>query len=831
MLDLRMFKLRSQAQRRLASLLRSLRSGLRLATINTSLSLRTARNPIVSFCRLFGFRGWLWLLVWLVGVRAHAGVDFNRDIRPILAEKCFACHGPDSAGRKGELRLDQPDGLTDRGVVKPDQPGDSLLLIRIASAEPDEQMPPAKTGKKVTERERALLQQWIREGAKFDSHWAYRPLVKPIDAKVGDSGWPVDWIDRYVLSRLEAESVRPAPPADSRTLVRRLYFDLVGLPPTPADFRAFVDSKDPDPVGALVDRLLASQHFGERMAVFWLDLVRYADTVGYHGDQEHQASPYRDYVIHAFNRNLPFDQFTREQLAGDLLPTPTEEQRIATCYNRLLQTSHEGGVQRKEYLAIYAADRIRNLSGAWLGATVGCAQCHDHKYDPYTMKDFYSLAAYFADVDEEKHLIKGNDQSPTRRDPELLVLPKASQARFAEIQRELADVQAQPQTPTRARRTAELQGERTRLEKTGRLVMVTQSVSPRTVRILPRGNWQDETGPIVTPAPPAFLDRKRPTKTRQNRLDLANWLTDAETGAGALTARVLVNRLWALYFGQGLSKSLDDLGSQGEPASHPELLDALAYELIRSKWNVKHLVRLMVSSQVYRQASAGRPELASADPENRWLARQNAWRLPAEFVRDNALAVAGLLVTEVGGVSARPYQPTGYYRYLNFPPRDYEVDRSRQQYRRGVYMHWQRQFLHPMLKAFDAPSREECTAQRSRSNTAMAALVALNDPTFVEAARGLATRALRERTGADGERLPWMFEQATLRTPTAEELRILEQLLADARSTFQHAPANADAFLKIGLAPRAEGIQPTEMAAWAIVGRAILNLGESMTRE
>src|SRR5262245_42094523 len=459
------------------------------------------------------------------------------------------------------------------------------------------------------------------------------------------------------------------------------------------------------------------------MATYWLDLVRYADTVGYHGDQDHHATPYRDYVIDAFNLNLPFDQFTREQLAGDLLPNPTTDQKIATCYNRLLQTSHEGGVQPKEYLAIYAADRVRNLSAVWMGATVGCAQCHDHKFDPYTSRDFYSLAAFFADVDEERHLRGGgSDTVPTKRPPEIPVHTKRERQRLADFDARIADLEKRPADDEQKKQLAALTKQRDSLRKATRLVMVTQAVTPRTVRILPRGNWLDESGPVVDPAVPAFLG-KLPADRRATRLDLANWLTDAKAGAGGLTARVFVNRLWYLCFGVGLSKSLEDFGGQGEPPVYPELLDNLAVEFVESGWDVKHMVKLIVTSRSYRQASLESPALRDRDPENRLYARQGRWRLPAEMVRDNALAASGLLVVDVGGGVAKPYQPAGYYRHLNFPKREYVSDTDVRQWRRGVYVHWQRQYLHPMLRAFDAPVREECTAQRPRSNTPLAALV------------------------------------------------------------------------------------------------------------
>ncbi len=749
---------------------------------------------------------------------AEKPIDFNRDVRPILSDKCFACHGPDKKHRKADLRLDVEKDALASGVLAPGKPAESSLVERI-TAEKTGRMPPVKSGKKLTPTEIDILKRWIASGAKYATHWAFVPPVKHAPPTTRHP--TASWIDAFVLARLEREGLAPSPPADRRTLARRLHFDLTGLPPPPEEVDAFIADTSPDAGEKLVDRLLASEHFGERMASYWLDQVRYADTVGYHGDQDHHAAPYRDYVIDAFNRNLAFDQFTREQLAGDLLPNPTTDQKIATCYNRLLQTSHEGGVQPKEYLAIYAADRVRNLSAVWMGATVGCAQCHDHKFDPYTARDHYALAAFFADVDEEKHLRGGGtDTVPTKRPPEIPVHTRRERERLADLEAKIATAS-----------TPDLVKERDALRKAQRLVMVTQALpTPRTMRVLPRGNWLDDSGPVVEPAIPAFLG-KLDTKGRATRLDLANWLTDAKTGVGGLTARVFVNRLWYLFFGAGLSRSLEDFGGQGEPPTHPELLDALAVAFVESGWDVKHLVKLIVMSRAYQQSSAERDDLRERDPENHLLARQGRWRLPAESIRDTALFASGLIVLDVGGLRARPYQPAGYYRHLNFPKRTYVADTDAKQWRRGVYVHWQRQFLHPMLKAFDAPTREECTARRPRSNTPLAALVLLNDPTFVECARVLAQRTLAEAGPTDADRLSFAFRQATARRPDAFERETLTKLLATNRATYQADAKAAGALLKVGLAPLPKDVGPAELAAWTAVCRVVLNLSETLTRE
>ena len=761
------------------------------------------------------------------GFFAHvlaAEIDFNRDIRPILSQNCFACHGPDGEHREADLRFDTRDGATgsrDGAVaIVPGQPDEGQMMARILSTDPDEIMPPPKAHKTLTPEEIAALRQWISDGAPYDQAWAYVPPKGNPPPAVQDTTWPKNQVDHFILHRLESESLKPTPDADRRTGLRRLSFDLTGLPPSPDVLRAFEADPSKKAWEKQVNRLLNSSAFGERMAMFWLDLVRYADTVGYHGDQDHNISPYRDYVIDAFNDNLRFDQFTREQLAGDLLPNPTLDQKIASGYNRLLQTSHEGGVQPKEYLAIYAADRIRNVSGVWMGATVGCAQCHDHKYDPYTLKDFYSMVAFFADIDEAQHFKVGSNSLPTKRPPEIKVLSKRDRGRLAKIDAALAK---DPENAT-------LKTERAEWLKRERMTMISVAIQPRPIRILPRGNWLDDSGEIVQPAVPAFMGSLE-TEGRATRLDLADWLVDAEKGVGGLTARVFVNRLWYLFFGEGLSRSLEDFGGQGEPPKvYPELLDALAVEFIRSDWDVKHMVRLLVMSRAYQQASVANEVTMRRDPENRFFGRQMRYRLPAEMIRDNALAISGLLVDEVGGASVKPYQPAGYYRHLNFPQRKYAEHKDTRQWRRGVYVHWQRMFLHPMLKAFDAPSREECTPKRPRSNTPTAAIALLNDPTFVEAARVFAERLLQMNKANDETRLRHAFEWVTSRQPDASEKQMLLALLLAARQDGQRDPKAAEALLAVGLAPRQEGLPPGEVAAWTQVSRALLNLNECVTR-
>ncbi len=759
-------------------------------------------------------------------------LQYNQDIRPILSDKCFYCHGPDEEDRQADLRLDLEESAKEAAIV-PGKPGESELIARILSADPDTKMPPPDSRKSLSEDEIARIQQWVEQGAVYQPYWAYVP---PLLHAVPDvkSNWPRNEIDAFILNRIQEESLQPAEATDPVTLIRRLSFDLIGLPPSIEEVDAFVADHSEEKYEALVDRLLDSPRYGERMAMYWLDLVRYADTVGYHGDQDHHISPYRDWVIDAFNANLPFDQMTREQLAGDLLPDATLQQKIATGYNRLLQTTHEGGLQPKEYLAIYAADRVRNVSAVWMGATVGCAQCHNHKFDPYTAKDFYSLAAFFADVDEAQHFKSGSNALPTNRPPEILVPTEEQTTQLESVQTKLKALEADVSKPgvdqdKLKELLKEAKNEQAALQKQIRKTMVTVSIKPREMRLLPRGNWLDETGPIVQPAVPEFMGRLN-AEGRATRLDLANWLCDLEHGTGGLTARVQVNRLWYLMLGTGLARDLDDFGGQGEAPVHPELLDHLAIEFIKSGWDIKVMLKHIVMSSTYRQSSGGSPEMFKRDPYNQLFARQSSYRLPAEMVRDTALSISELLVLDYGGASVKPYQPAGYYRHLNFPTREYEAHTDARQWRRGVYMHWQRQFLHPMLKSLDAPSREECTAERPRSNTPLAALVLLNDPTFVEAARSFAERILKEGGSEDTVRLQFAFRSGVGRHPDQAELELLQQLLVSSRESQAANEISTLEILKVGQSKPDSTLNQIELSLWTTIARAILNLNETFSR-
>ncbi|MBI3824274.1 MAG: DUF1553 domain-containing protein [Planctomycetes bacterium] len=781
------------------------------------------------------------LLPSVVAAQPPHKIEFNRDIRPILSNNCFVCHGPDNNLRKAKLRLDDEKDAHAKVITK-GEPLISEMFTRLVTDEPGKKMPPAKSKKQLTKAEIQLIFDWIEQGAKYEPHWS---LIAPKKHEVPKvKGSPGNDIDRFIIARLEKEGLKLSDEADPRTLIRRLSFDLTGLPPTPDEVGDFVKeyagAKREAAYGKVVDRLLASKHFGERMAVHWLDVVRYADTAGYHSDNDRNVWMYRDWVINAFNTNKRFADFAREQIAGDLLPNATNEQKIASGHNRLLQTTEEGGSQAKEYTAKYAADRVRNFSAGWLGLTLGCTECHDHKYDPFTTKEFYKLASFFADIQEV----------PVGRQPPTPITTKDSQDKIKKFDDDIAAIQKEIATGPKDRgkesqkKLGELQKQRAAYLLTVPSTLITTSGNPRVIRMLKRGNWLDESGEIVAPGVPAALNplpspppggrgaggeggAAVKDKKRATRLDLADWLVASEN---PLAARVFVNRLWMLYFGHGIVKTADDFGALGAWPTHPELLDWLALDFQASGGDFKRSIKLIVMSSTYRQSSKSSPELRQRDPYNQLVARQGRFRLDAEFVRDNALAISGLLVPKIGGPSVKPYQPAGYWRYLNFPTREWMNDKGESQYRRGLYTWWQRTFLQPSLLAFDASNREECTVERPRSNTPQQALVLLNDPTYVEASRVFAEKIIRA-SGKTPDRIQTAYRLALQRQATAAEIDILTKLVEKHRTHYEANPKEADALLGVGYRPAAKDIRPTELAAWTSVARTILNLHETITRD
>ncbi len=999
-------------------------------------------------------------------------VQYNRDIRPILSDNCFKCHGPDQRLREAELRLDDRAVAIERGALVSGEPDESEIIARIESGDSDSVMPPPESNKSLTTQQKKLLRKWVEQGAKYEIHWSYLPPTRPqIPAASAETQSP-NPVDRFVASQLAVHKLAANAEANRATLLRRLNLDLVGLPPTLEEQQVFLADNSPDAYARAVDRLLASPHFGERMAISWLDVARYADTVGYHGDQNQNVFAYRDWVIDAINRNMPFDRFTEYQLAGDLIENPTNESRTASCFNRLNMMTREGGAQPKEYISKYSADRVRTVAGAWLGSTLGCAECHDHKYDPFSTRDFYQMSAFFADLKQwgvyqdygytpnpdlkgwtndhpfppeivvpvpylERRLAKlqeerdrlafeavrkgENDKSkfaersewratlaeflgrnatgwePTtaslvgpvegltmesaadssliltgeKIDDVVLSVSNVSHT-IATIRFELLENPEEPsQIFAKPNQTANLQftwetvaadGKKTplaihfsdakekvpvyfnnsqllgignlwrvpaqsspgssacwildrplRLENGDSLsisikensarhfrisysplvpadasqpdqwsseldglqrdarqseftsaslvrqwvltalqadqersalrkleqqirecrngvtpVQVSEPQSPLETRVLLRGNWQDESGDVVLPAVPHFLPQVAAKNDRRlTRLDLAHWLTAPEN---PLTARVQMNRLWKHFFGEGLSPVLDDLGIQGQYPSHPELLDWLAIEFRESGWDFKHMVRLIAMSTTYRQSSQPSAEARERDPKNLWLSHQNARRLEAEIIRDNALAAAGLINLDIGGPPVFPYQPPGYYEHLQFPDREYQNDADDRRFRRGVYMHWQRTFLHPMLANFDAPPREECTGMRNEANTPLQALTLLNDPAFVEAATSMAENNLATDGLDDATRIGKLFQAALARSASQAEIAAMKIFLETQRAAFKADPESADRFTKRIEIDVENATDKVELASWASVCRVILNLHETITR-
>ncbi len=777
--------------------------------------------------------GFLFLLSGVA--TADDKLSFNRDVRPILSENCFKCHGPDANARKSKLRLDVRESATeDRGgyfAIDTKFPEESEVVLRIHTEDADDHMPPPDSGKFLTEEQKAILARWIDEGAVYEPHWAYiEPKREPLP-KASRKDWSQNPIDRFVLARLDAGGLEPAPEADPIRLLRRVSFDLIGLPPTQTEVDAYEWAPAEERYDAAVDRLLASPHYGERMAMGWLDVVRYADTTGYHSDDPRDMSPYRDYVIAAFNDNKPFDQFTIEQIAGDQFPEPTSEQQIASGYNRLNQITSEGGAQPKEYLAKYMADRVRNLGSVWMGATLGCAECHDHKFDPITTKNFYQFGAFFADIEE----VGKYDHGGTAYAPVIYFPTAEEEKRLAEFEERRAEVGKASATTDEEKkfkddRLKAIRDEVRKYKTTVRSTLVTKTVAPREIRVLPRGNWLDESGEVVEPGTPEFLPPLKTAGARATRMDLARWLVERDN---PLTARTFVNRLWAQFFGQGLAPIVDDLGRQGRWPSHPELLDWLAVEFMDSGWDVKHIVRLIVTSNTYKQSTQRDEAAIARDPSNHLLAGQNPRRLDAEMVRDNALTIGGLMLAEVGGRSAKPYQPEGYYRdtYLSVgKPHTYEADSGSMQYRRGVYTFWKRTFPHPSMLAFDAPTREECTAARTVSNTPQQALALLNDPSYLESARAFAAQIMEYGGDSTESRVAFAANRALSRPPTEAELGILAELHARQVETYRTATSEAEALLSIGQWRAPEELDHAELAAWTQVARVLLNTQEAITR-
>ena len=758
--------------------------------------------------------------------RTPARPGFNRDIRPILSDACFHCHGPDQNTREAGLRLDVRDdatSATESGAVAivPGHPEKSEVVRRIFSTDEDDRMPPDRSHKSLTPRQKEVLSHWIAQGAEYQNHWAYEPVQRPPVPTPNDHP-----VDAFIRQRLATENLRAAEEADRVTLIRRATLDLTGLPPSLVEVDAFLNDTAPGAWERVIDRLMASPHYGERMAIDWLDAARYADTNGYQVDRDRSLHPWRDWVIQAFNENKRFDQFTLEQLAGDLLPNATVAQRVATGFNRNHMINEEGGVTEEEFLANYTADRVETTATVWLAQTFNCARCHDHKFDPLTQRDFYSLKAFFHNVSEKG---AGDYSKPANvSSPPFLPVPGPDLA--AKISAIKTDIeQAAPdQSPEGKARVAALTKSLEEAENAVPVTLVMDDAMPRDTFILLRGAF-DQPGEKVTATTPAIMPPMSDSLPR-NRLGLARWLVDP---AHPLTARVTVNRYWQMLFGTGLVATAEDFGSQGEPPSHPELLDWLAAEFISSGWDTKAMLRLLVTSATYRQSSKFTPAARERDPDNRLLARGPRFRLPGEFVRDQALAASGLLATKIGGPSVKPYHPPGLYEQITEGSGTtvYVPGKGEDLHRRSLYTYWKRSVPNPAMMLFDAPFRETCVMRRPRTNTPLQALNLLNDPTYVEASRRLAQRMLLEGGASTSSRLTHGFRLVTARHPRPAEMTILTASLERTLLDFQADQAGAEALLQVGEATTQPGLNAAELAAYTTVASTLLNLDETVTKE
>jgi hypothetical protein len=750
-------------------------------------------------------------------------VRYNRDIRPILSNRCFKCHGPDL--KKGGLDLTGHDTAvkklkTGAIAIVPGKGHLSELIARV-TADEGERMPPK--GDPLTPQQVETLKHWINQGAVYEDHWAYVKPARPPLPAVKKKEWVRNGIDAFVLARLEQEGLSPAPEADRAALLRRASFDLTGLPPTPDEVDTFVNDKSADAYEKSIDRLLASPHYGEHQARYWLDQARYADTNGYEKDDRRTIWPYRDWVIRAFNRDLPFDQFTIEQIAGDLLPDATQEQKVATGFHRNTMVNTEGGTDDEEFRVAALVDRVNTTMEVWMGLTMACAQCHNHKFDPFTQKEYYQLLAFFNNSEDrgrstEPHLAVFSGEAYERTQTlseQASSLQKALgaaslvfgisggrgvQDRLAMIQRVQAGIKANAST-----------------------LVMKEMTKPRTTRVMLRGNFKN-LGDTVMAATPAKLNPFR-KEWPANRLGLAKWLVDPDN---PLTARVSINRLWARYFGKGFVETSEDFGVQGELPTHPELLDWLATEFIERKWSLKAIQKLVVTSATYRQSSRVTQEMHRRDPFNRLLARGPRFRLDAEAVRDNALAISGLLTRKFGGPSVFPYQPDGIW-FNPYSGDRWVMSKDGDQYRRGLYTFWRRTAPYAAFTAFDAPSREICTERRPRTNTPLQALATLNDKVFVEASAALARRMWKEAKG-DEARAIRGFRLCVARAPSAKERDVLLALYRETLDKYRKDAKAAEAMAKGGGQPIPEGADVAELAAWTVVANVLLNLDETITK-
>ena len=798
-----------------------------------------------NLCSAFRFASLVGIL-WLPAAHAQQRIRFDHDVRPILSNHCWSCHGQDESARQAGLRLDQRDaalvaGESGNAAIVPGKPAESELIKRIHSHDPEVLMPPANAKKSLTEQQKLILEQWVKEGAEFTAHWAYTPPIRPEVPKTKQNSWPKNPIDAFVLKRLEDGQLSPREEAAPHVWLRRVTLDLTGLPPSIEELDAFedelkTDAKE-DVYAEVVDRLLKSPRYGERMAMQWLDAARYADTNGYNNDETRTMWPWRDWVIKAFTDGMPYDQFLTEQLAGDLLPDATVSQRVATGFSRNHVLTTEGGIFEEEYHVEYVADRVHTTATVFLATSFQCARCHDHKYDPLTQKEYYQFAAFFNNVPD-----KVVSYNQARMAEPLLRLPTPEQqveldridSLSKDVDAELTRLAAQvgTDTTTLMAKKATFAEQRKKLESEIPATMVmAEPAESRAIFVLKRGQY-DQRGEQVTAGFPIALVSPdvsvlTPKDRTLNRLQLAQWLTNL---GHPLTARVAVNRWWEMLFGVGIVETAEDFGIQGALPSHPELLDWLATEIMQQGWDQRRILKLIVTSATYRQSSNVSATQLQHDPRNEFLGRSPRYRLPAETVRDTALFVSGLLKEKIGGPSVKPYQPDGLWEDVSVERRDkYVADSGDGLYRRSMYTFWKRTCPPPGMAAFDAPDRETCVVRRVRTNTPMQALLLLNDPTYVEAARKLAERILLSST-SNHDRMNLAFRIVLTRAPSDTEQTTLQEILDEAHTHFAANPATANELLSVGQSAWDVKLDPVDLAAWTTAMSVLLNLDESISK-
>jgi mono/diheme cytochrome c family protein len=798
-------------------------------------------------------------------------VRFNEQVRPLLSDRCFACHGPDAKRREADLRLDLREHAIGDGDgpagISPGNPEASPIWERITSSDSDQQMPPPSAKKpKFTEAERELIRRWIEEGAEYEGHWAFLPLRTATPPREPSSTHP---IDAFIRTRLSAAGITPSPPADRATLLRRVTLDLTGVLPCPEDVAAFENDSREDAYVRVIDRLLASPQYGERWGRHWLDQARYADSNGYAIDAPRDMWPYRDWVIDAFNRDMPFDQFTVEQLAGDLLPNPTKSQLIATGFHRNTLINQEGGTDREQFRVEAAMDRVATTGAVWLGLTVGCAQCHTHKFDPITQREYYQFFAFFNSAQD------ANDRGPTVevRQGEVYGNPVHIPATpKPPTKEELAKLRTDWEQSTLARLAASPEGltaderslliilqkkadERSKTEagelqsqfvkavpravpikkepksSLVQLMVMRDLPQPRETFLFTRGDFtrpDKDAGTLSPGVISAVAPALSETDAPRTRLDLARWLIHPDN---PLTSRVTVNRVWMRYFGRGLVETEEDFGTQGTPPVHPELLDWLSREFQRQTWSLKSLHRLIVTSETYRQTSNERPEAAERDPRNLLLARQQRLRLEAEVVRDAALSASGLLNITLGGPSVFPPQPDGVYAFTQVN-KSWPTETGPQRFRRTLYTFFYRSAPYPLFATFDAPDFQAVCTRRLRSNTPLQALTLANDVVFLELAQGLAARLANECPGPFAEQLDARIARGVRlcfgRQPTITEAHVLRDYVTAQATDLESDSTSADRLTTSSLR---QSLKAHEAAGLVLLARTLLNADNFITRE